>query len=300
MSYDDLSLLELIDPNNSDYEFSDNSDDEEYIPDIDECEDDYSEDEQRRDQRQQKGKENAGRPHKRNFPGPSWAPSDDEDDDDSLPLAALMRRIDDEDNVPLSRLVSTQGNCPASSTGAGKEGENWRNGTFIPMDVNFKGVLETLPDNFKLKTPYQYFKELVTDAMMESIAEESNRYALMKKGIELKTWLWYRRHCRLLGEKSMKLSDFQAQVATGLIETNQRIGRRSLSENRPNPPKKTQRAPITDVRSDGQHHFPKWNTKRGRCKNTGCDGYTFIVCVKCNVYLCLNKDRNCFMTFHNC
>lgn len=36
------------------------------------------------------------------------------------------------------------------------------------------------------------------------------------------------------------------------------------------------------------------NNERQRCKYPGCMGKSFIKCRKCEIYLCLNKNRNCF------
>lgn len=111
------------------------------------------------------------------------------------------------------------------------------------------------------------------------------------------SWLWYKRHCQALRMKPKKLSDFPADVATALIICHRPVGCPSR-ELRPLPPcVAIQKAPITDVRSDGMDHLPAWGTK-GRCKNKGCKSLSFVTCIKCNVYLCLNKDRNCFLDFH--
>lgn len=56
--------------------------------------------------------------------------------------------------------------------------------------------------------------------------------------------------------------------------------------------------PPRDVRRDGCEHFPMWGQKRQRCKYPGCKGKSFVVCEKCRVELCFNKDKNCFRLFH--
>ena len=56
--------------------------------------------------------------------------------------------------------------------------------------------------------------------------------------------------------------------------------------------------PPTCIRQDKIEHFPIWNENRTRCKVPNCKFQTFIGCEKCAVALCLNKDRNCFKTFH--
>lgn len=56
--------------------------------------------------------------------------------------------------------------------------------------------------------------------------------------------------------------------------------------------------PPKDVRTDGIDHFPYWSNDRQRCKLPACKGKSFVTCQKCNVALCLNKDKNCFLAFH--
>ena len=111
------------------------------------------------------------------------------------------------------------------------------------------------------------------------------------------SWLWHKRHCQALRMKPKKLSDFQADVATALITCHRPVGRPSQELRPMSPTVAIQKAPITDVRFDGMDHLPTWGT-RGRCKNEDCKSLSFVTCIKCNVYLCLNKDRNCFLDFH--
>ncbi|RZF47420.1 hypothetical protein LSTR_LSTR007347 [Laodelphax striatellus] len=34
------------------------------------------------------------------------------------------------------------------------------------------------------------------------------------------------------------------------------------------------------------------------CRNPNCSGKSRVKCTECNVYLCVLKDRNCFLNFH--
>lgn len=53
------------------------------------------------------------------------------------------------------------------------------------------------------------------------------------------------------------------------------------------------------VRYDGMFHLPEWPAKLGRtCKMEGCKKRSVIWCTKCRVYLCIKKDKNCFLAFH--
>ena len=56
------------------------------------------------------------------------------------------------------------------------------------------------------------------------------------------------------------------------------------------------------------YHMPIFSEKRGNCKYCyhlvtnkrlqGAENRTNIKCLCCEVYLCLNKNRNCFIEFH--
>ncbi len=52
-------------------------------------------------------------------------------------------------------------------------------------------------------------------------------------------------------------------------------------------------APVGDVQFDGVSHFPSYAEKRQHCRNCP-DGFTFVLCQKCNMHLCLNKNRSTF------
>lgn len=56
--------------------------------------------------------------------------------------------------------------------------------------------------------------------------------------------------------------------------------------------------PPIDIRKDEIGHFQSYKEKRGRCKMPKCGKLTYIICVKCGVYLCSNKNNNCFQKFH--
>ena len=57
--------------------------------------------------------------------------------------------------------------------------------------------------------------------------------------------------------------------------------------------------PEANIRKDGCHHWPEITNKQLRCKLPGCGMRTYLKCTKCDVYLCLTKDRNCFRGFHS-
>ena len=121
-------------------------------------------------------------------------------------------------------------------------------------------------------------------------------------------WLLYGRYSNQLGiakKTQLSLLQFTKDVADGLLlvgkNPNKPLGRplkrRSLSPvstigKKPMVPK-----PVADVRYDGLHHWPDFRDKRNRCRV--CSMLSFVVCSKCKIHLCFQKERNCFQDFHN-
>lgn len=123
----------------------------------------------------------------------------------------------------------------------------------------------------------------------------------------INSWLLYRRVGEMRQRATpLKLKDFKFEVAKSLCmcgsSMNKRKGRPSSASNDLIETKRMRAnvaiLPTRDVRCDGIEHFPIWGKKRQRCKNPGCKGKSFVVCEKCRVELCLNKDKNCFRLFH--
>ena len=57
--------------------------------------------------------------------------------------------------------------------------------------------------------------------------------------------------------------------------------------------------PVDAVRLDGLNHWPdNVASEQRRCKLPGCKKKSVIWCRKCRVYLCIKKDRNCFVLYH--
>jgi hypothetical protein len=115
-------------------------------------------------------------------------------------------------------------------------------------------------------------------------------------------WILWRKSNQ---EEYLPLLDFKLAIAEVLtrkgsqIFTPQTRGRPANVEQPPLPKKAKRRIdlPAREVAEDGIHHFPDWTSSRQRCRND-CGKQTFIWCIKCHMYLCLNKDRNCFLEFH--
>ncbi|XP_049901068.1 piggyBac transposable element-derived protein 2-like isoform X1 [Epinephelus moara] len=124
------------------------------------------------------------------------------------------------------------------------------------------------------------------------------------------SWLLYRRDCESLSvprKKQMDLLAFRTSIAQALC-----MQGKDLSKNKRGPPssdverefeKKKRRGPAKaiptqEVRSDAVGHWPVVERERQRCKFPNCKGQTVFKCAKCNVHLCLNKNKNCFREFH--
>jgi len=116
-------------------------------------------------------------------------------------------------------------------------------------------------------------------------------------------WLWYRRHCDRKNGKYRPLLDFVCDIAADLLKrgTNEPRKRGRPSESpKPGPSKKrVEKAPrpVADVCYDGVGHWPEHLADKSRCKLC-IKSYSRTKCGKCNVSLCLNKEKNFFKHFH--
>lgn len=114
------------------------------------------------------------------------------------------------------------------------------------------------------------------------------------------SWLMDRKDAKALNEKKpMKLAVFQSRLATQLVAPSAPVGRPKLPAiGSPKMNTVFHRVPPKKSHLDGKDHLPDYSNTRGRCKGQNCKRLSFIKCAKCMVYLCLNKDRNCFSRFH--
>lgn len=125
-------------------------------------------------------------------------------------------------------------------------------------------------------------------------------------------WMEYRADCLMRSIPKKNIMDsmaFRIEVANSLVSINKsgnrKVGRPSHTADEadePEPKKKCshQFAPPKDVRLDQIGHFPLFSSAKsaGRCKKAGCEYKSFILCEKCKIYLCLNRERNCFLAYH--
>ena len=111
-------------------------------------------------------------------------------------------------------------------------------------------------------------------------------------------WLLYKRDCRKLGEKPIWLRVFLFSAATSLIYGSKavRIGvDQSPCSTLPCKVRSVAEV-LPAVSADGVGHLPEVLEKRDRCRIW--KALSFISCVKCDVVLCLYKDKNCYVVFH--
>lgn len=127
----------------------------------------------------------------------------------------------------------------------------------------------------------------------------------------INAWLLYRRvsqiRPKVSNQKKMKLVDFRLQLGETLCKIGTKAtpkrGRPSTSDEEILAAKKkkyqpTGHRPTVDVRWDQIGHFPHHGDKKQRCKNEHCKSYSIVKCKKCNIFLCFNKQNNCFEKFH--
>lgn len=137
---------------------------------------------------------------------------------------------------------------------------------------------------------------------------------LITHGIDMaviNSWVEYKKEAKNLGlhEKTIiDLIHFRQYLAEALILSGKPItkkrGRPSNSSTTSLTPKNKQLRPINDVRFDDIGHIPIIpvfldKNEAGRCKNLGCKSKTYVSCKKCNVNLCIARNKNCFDSFHS-
>nr|CAH7720594.1 unnamed protein product [Callosobruchus chinensis] len=130
--------------------------------------------------------------------------------------------------------------------------------------------------------------------------------------IQIRSKKWYMRvffhfldmicvNCWILWRRNLKNDNLYLPLSEFKLETRKR-GRPSTSLQAQLELKKKKypfsQIPAQEIRTDNLNHLPVVNGERQRCKYPECRGKSQISCVKCLVFLCLNKDRNCFYKFH--
>lgn len=125
------------------------------------------------------------------------------------------------------------------------------------------------------------------------------------------SWLEYKRHANILGVVNNKILDlihFRQYITDCLVTQNsakRKVGRPSNEHENPGPQKRrsfVERAPNDCIRLDRTDHMPIFDSakKSSQCKNVHCKNKkTHFMCQKCNVHLCITRERNCFLEFHS-
>ncbi|GBP80088.1 Chimeric ERCC6-PGBD3 protein [Eumeta japonica] len=121
------------------------------------------------------------------------------------------------------------------------------------------------------------------------------------------SWLEYRADCKASNRKSIDIMDllaFRLSISDHLLNGPPRKRPREDLEFAEMPTTSKYRVkslPTVDRQYDGFNHWPVFDTlKQPRCcRAPGCSSRSRCRCSKCDIYLCLNKDRNCFFDFHN-
>ncbi|KAK3931960.1 PiggyBac transposable element-derived protein 3 [Frankliniella fusca] len=114
------------------------------------------------------------------------------------------------------------------------------------------------------------------------------------------SWLMYEIDCLALQEKGATSSKkFRLDVFNALVASETRRGRPPANEPKakkliisPVAPR-----PVDAERRDNTDHWPGFGEKRQRCRNCQ-EGFSEVICLKCNMCLCFRKSKNCFVQFH--
>ncbi|XP_060806296.1 uncharacterized protein LOC132903054 [Amyelois transitella] len=124
------------------------------------------------------------------------------------------------------------------------------------------------------------------------------------------SWRLYKNDCvanKFPRKDTMPLLDFRMDVANSLSSLPDRRPREDCDEDItarvPRRDYKIYRpslAPTESKRYDGYEHYPiSDDIKAPRsCRLEDCNSRSKIKCEKCDVYLCLSRNKNCFKTYH--
>ena len=100
---------------------------------------------------------------------------------------------------------------------------------------------------------------------------------------------------RMKHPNKLSLLDYKIVVAKNLIQYRQ-DRKRAVPMSRPS---KRKNQPESIDNHGG--HLPDYQTMRKRCLYCAMEGKenrTFVICLACNIPLCLVKERNCFQKHH--
>ena len=126
--------------------------------------------------------------------------------------------------------------------------------------------------------------------------------------VKVNGWILQKRHRVQLSiphKEEKTLLDFSCELAESLIKANKAVASssrgRQTKRKRDVANKGGKKAAVAilchDVCYDRVGHWPVANSNKSCCRK--CQKYCRIVCEKCNIYLCLLEDRNCFKLRHS-
>lgn len=123
----------------------------------------------------------------------------------------------------------------------------------------------------------------------------------------VQSWIEYKMDCKKAGiptKEVMDLLAFRMKLSKQLVyfqTAAKRSARITLDEVRSkhlHQEKSRERRTEEEVRYDEYRHYAKYSEKRLRCKLESCNQKSQVICSKCNVHLCLNKNNDCFYEYH--
>ncbi|XP_061772046.1 uncharacterized protein LOC133562148 isoform X2 [Nerophis ophidion] len=126
------------------------------------------------------------------------------------------------------------------------------------------------------------------------------------------SWLLYK-HDHLTNPAHLSLMDFRLQVSKALIHSSGMDSQHSVlpqptsgkTHARTDPPNPStveeSSLPDAATRYDGSGHWPEQlaEGEGGRCRFGHCQRTSRVLCLKCCVFLCISRNHNCFLNFHN-
>ncbi|KAM4735406.1 LOW QUALITY PROTEIN: zinc finger protein 576, tandem duplicate 1 [Anableps anableps] len=127
------------------------------------------------------------------------------------------------------------------------------------------------------------------------------------------SWLLYRQDYRA-ASAPLTLMAFRLEVSKALIvssglDTQDSIPPQPPEENAHHATSETpspvllEESPLPDIttRYDGSGHWPEQlaEGEGGRCRFGDCQRTSRVLCLKCCVFLCISRNHNCFLNFHN-
>lgn len=115
-------------------------------------------------------------------------------------------------------------------------------------------------------------------------------------------WLLYRKDEKVKRGKPMKFLDFRITLAEQMITGKLDESESASDEDEEEPPSKRIKLPCKEARMKGASHMPEIVDlpNPNRCRNELCrKGKSRVRCMRCNMFLCLTKDRNCYLEFHS-